>query len=196
MVHRNLSPSVVVLSAADLADRDGLESVTVSAVARLLEVQPASLYSHVRGRAGLLDGIHELALAELAEAIADAIAGRAEQDALIALTDAQRDFARRRPGRWAALQRPAAAATVASNGAARVSGLTLAVLRGYGLPDSELVHAARFIGAVVNGFVNLERVGAFLHSGPEAEQSWHRLREALDVALRRWPAPTGDQVDS
>ncbi|MGS0683610.1 TetR-like C-terminal domain-containing protein [Nakamurella sp. GG22] len=195
MAYRNLSRPIVVLSAADLADRDGLEAVTVSAVARLVEVQPASLYSHVRGHAGLLDGIHELALAELAEAIADAIAGRAERDALIALTDAQRDFARMRPGRWAALQRPAAAATVASSGAARVSSLTLAVLRGYGLPDGELVHAARFMGAVVNGFLNLERIGAFLHSSPEAELSWRRLQGALDVALRRWPTPTEHGVD-
>ena len=44
--------------------------------------------------------------------IAIAIGGRSQRDALTALADAHRDYARQFPGRWAALQRPAAATTV------------------------------------------------------------------------------------
>lgn len=183
---RNLSRPVVLACAADLADRDGLDAVTVSAVARLLGVQPASLYSHVRNHAALLDGVQELALAELAEDVSAAIAGCAGRDALAGLAEAQRDFARGRPGRWVALQRPAAAATVASAGASRLTALTYAVLRGYHLPEDELVHATRFLGAVINGFLNLERA-AFQHRSPEVQLSWCRAIEAVDGALRRWP---------
>jgi AcrR family transcriptional regulator len=183
----NLTSAVVVAAAADLADREGFDAVTLSALARRLGVRTASLYSHVRDRAALLAGVHELALDELADRIAVAIGGLSGRDALAALADAQRDYAHRSPGRWAALQRPAAPSTARSAGAVRVAALTLAMLRGYRLPEAELVHATRLLGATVNGFVTLEASGAFGHRDPAAEVSWRRALDALDTALRSWP---------
>ncbi|WP_114560759.1 TetR/AcrR family transcriptional regulator, partial [Desertihabitans aurantiacus] len=105
MPRRPLSPAAVVAEAAVLADAGGLEAVTVSAVARRLGVQPASLYSHLPGRDALLDGLTELALGELAERVAEAVAGRSGHPALAALAGAHRGYATEHPGRWAALQR-------------------------------------------------------------------------------------------
>ncbi|GAA3573129.1 TetR-like C-terminal domain-containing protein [Microlunatus spumicola] len=187
MPRANLSAPVVVAAGADLADADGFEQVTLSAVARRLGVQTASLYHHVRDRAELLAGIHELALDELADRIAEAVAGRAGRDALVGLAEAQRTFARRSPGRWAALQQPAAPSTVASPGAGRVAELTMAVLRGYDLSEAELVHVTRFLGATVNGFLALERSGGFGHRTPAPEVSWRRTLTALDAIVRTWP---------
>lgn len=194
MPRANLSPQVVIAAAADLADEAGFEQVTLSAVARRLGVQTASLYNHVRDRAELLAGVHELALDELADRIAGAVAGRAGRDALVGLAEAQRTFARTSPGRWAALQQQAAASTASSPGAVRVSGLTLAVLRGYDLPEAELVHVTRFLGATVNGFLALERSGGFGHRSPEPELSWQRSLTALDAIVRTWP--TSDEGTS
>ena len=114
MARAHLTPAVVIAAAADLADRSGFDSITLSELARDLGVQTASLYSHVRDRSALLAGVHELALDELADLIGAAIAGRSGRDALVALAGANRDYARRSPGRWTALQRPAAASTQAS----------------------------------------------------------------------------------
>jgi AcrR family transcriptional regulator len=150
-------------------------------------VQAASLYNHVRDRAELLEGIHELALEELADRIGDAVAGRAGADALVGLAEAHRRFARECPGRWAALQQPAAPSTATSPAAGRVASFTMAVLRGYGLPESELVHVTRFLGATLNGFLALERSGAFDHRGPEPEVSWSRALTGLDTLIRSWP---------
>jgi AcrR family transcriptional regulator len=194
MPRANLSAQVVIAAGADLADADGFEQVTLSAVARRLGVQTASLYHHVRDRAELLAGIHELALEELADRIADAVAGRAGRDALVGLAEAQRTFARTSPGRWAALQQPAAPSTVASPGARRVAELTMAVLRGYDLPEAELVHVTRFLGATVNGFLALERSGGFGHRNPAPEVSWQRTLTALDAIVRTWP--TSDEGPS
>lgn len=196
MSRAKLTPRAVVVAAADLADESGLDEVTLSAVARRLQVRAPSLYNHVRDRPQLLAGVHELALDELGDRIGEAVAGRAAADALRGLAEAQREFARDRPGRWAALQQPAAPSTAASPGAVRVAGLTMAVLRGYGLPESELVHVTRFLGATVNGFLALERSGAFAHREPEPEVSWCRALTALDALIRTWPAareegPTG-----
>jgi AcrR family transcriptional regulator len=184
----NLTSSAVVAAAADLADRAGFDAVTLSELARQFGVQTASLYSHVRDRSSLLDGVHVLALSELVERAALAIAGRSGKEALVAFADAQRDYARRSPGRWAALQRPAAPSTVASAAAARRVALTWALLRGYPLPEDELVHATRLFGATVNGFLALEASGAFGHREPAPDLSWRRALDALDAAVRNWPA--------
>ena len=188
MARANLTSSIVIAAAADLADREGVDAVTLSALARQFGVQTASLYSHVRDRPSLLDSVHALALGELADRIALAIAGRSGRDALVPLANAQRDYARRSPGRWAALQRPAAPSTVESDAAGRVVALTWAMLRGYPLPEAELVHATRLLGATVNGFLGLEASGSFGHRDPAPDISWRRALDALDATFRNWPS--------
>ena len=188
MPRQNLSPASVLAAAADLADRIGYDGVTVSALARELGVQPASLYAHVRDRAALLEGVHQVALGELADGIAAGIAGRSGRAALAGLIDAHRTYARERPGRWTALQRPATPETAQSEPAARVAALMMAVFRGYNaLPEVELVHATRLVGATVNGFVALEAAGSFDHRDITTELSWTRALDVLDAALRAWP---------
>lgn len=186
MPRANLSAASVIAAAADLADRDGFDAVSISAVARGFGVQPASLYSHVRDRAALVDGMMILALDDIATAVSAEIEGRAGRDALAGLARAQRDIARERPGLWSALRRPASPATAASPGAARLVASTFAVLRGYRIPDEELVHATRFVAATVNGFLSLERDGSFEHRDERTDVSWERAVDALDRALTSW----------
>jgi AcrR family transcriptional regulator len=52
---RALDLDAVVAAAVGLADRDGLEAVTMRAVAQALGVAPMTLYTYVPGRAELLD---------------------------------------------------------------------------------------------------------------------------------------------
>jgi len=185
----NLTRDVVLRAAADLADRSGYDEVTVSALARELGVQPASLYSHLRDRAAVLEGVHELALGELADRVSAAIAGRSERAALAGLIDAHRGFAGEHPGRWTAMQRPASDETAQSESAKRVVSLLWAMFRGYDIPDSELIHATRFVGATINGFLALEAAGSFSHRDLQTEASWSRALDVLDAALRTWPTP-------
>ncbi|WZH35790.1 MAG: TetR-like C-terminal domain-containing protein [Microbacterium enclense] len=181
-----LTPLAIIRTAADLADADGFSEVTLSAVARAVDVRTPSLYSHVRDLAGLRDGITILALGELGDRAGDAIAGRAGHDALRALCDAHRDYARAHPGRWESLQRRAGDAVVRSDEAAR-SGRTLAaVLRGYGIAESDHVHATRLVGSFLNGFLHLEHVGGFAHRAPSVDSSWTVLIDRLDGLLRHW----------
>jgi AcrR family transcriptional regulator len=193
MARRNLTPAAVVATAALVADRDGYAAVTASSVARELGVQPASLYTHVTDLRALLDALHALALSELADEAGASVAGRSGRDALEGFAGAHRRYAREYPGRWAALQGTAAPSTVASEGAVRLGRLTVAVLRGYELPAEQVAHAARFLGASINGFLALERAGAFDERDPRpAASSWEPMVEAVDRALRTWPRPEGD----
>jgi AcrR family transcriptional regulator len=55
----------VVRAAMDLADDSGIESVTMRELGRGLGVEAASLYNHVAGKEDLLNGMADLAAAEI-----------------------------------------------------------------------------------------------------------------------------------
>lgn len=186
MSRPTLTASTVIRTAADLADSSGLTAVTLSAVARELDVRTPSLYGHVRDLAALRDGITILALGELSDRAGEAVAGRAGRDALTALCEVHRDYARRYPGRWESLQRRAGEEAVRSDEAARSSRALAAVLRGYGIAEEDRVHATRLISSFLNGFLHLEHVGAFAHSAPSADESWMPLIDRLDVLITTW----------
>ncbi|MCO7238172.1 MULTISPECIES: TetR/AcrR family transcriptional regulator [unclassified Aeromicrobium] len=187
MPRAGLSTTAVLTAAADLADREGLDAVTPSAVARSVGVRTPSLYAHVAGAQALLDGVTTLALEELADRGTEALAGRSGRDALVALADAYRLYASQHPGRYAASRRGTDASARSVTAGRRHGDLLAAVLRGYPVPEGEIVHATRLVGAAVHGFVTLQASGAFDHSDPSADVSWHRVLDAVDVALRGWP---------
>lgn len=173
-------------AAAELADEVGFENVTVSALARRFGVRDASLYSHIRNAQDLRVRVALLALAELADRAADALAGRAGKQALVAFANAYRDYAKQHPGRYAAGQLQLDPETAAASAAARHSEMTRAILRGYDLPEDEHIHAVRLLHSTFHGYVSLERTGGFDHSG-QVEASWARLLDVLDTTLGNWP---------
>ncbi|MFF0740989.1 TetR/AcrR family transcriptional regulator [Streptomyces sp. NPDC004111] len=184
-----LTAERVVRAAADLADEVGFERLTVSAVARGLGVKDASLYSHVRGLEDLRVRVALLAAGEFADRVEAAVAGRAGRDALLAYADAYRDFARERPGRYAATQvrvDPEQVARTGATGPGRCAETTYAVLRGYGLTEPAATDAVRLLRATFHGFAQLEAAGGFA-AARGVPESWGRIVEALHVALAGWP---------
>ncbi|MFB6533881.1 TetR/AcrR family transcriptional regulator [Streptomyces noursei] len=174
---------------AELADEVGFAQVTVSELARRFDVKVASLYSHVKNSHDLKTRISLLALAELADLAAEALAGRAGKDALAAFADVYRDYAREHPGRYAATQFPLDPETAAASAGVRHAQMTRAILRGYDLPEPEQTHAVRMLGSVFHGYVSLELAGGFSHSAPDSEETWSRVVDALDALLCNWPTP-------
>lgn len=55
----------VVRAAMELADEQGIDSVTMRELGRRLRVEAASLYNHVAGKGDLLDGMVEVVVAEI-----------------------------------------------------------------------------------------------------------------------------------
>lgn len=199
MARVGLSGARLALAGAELADEVGFDQVTVSELARRFGVQVASLYSHVRNSDDLKARIATVALTELADQAADALAGRAGADALTAMADVYRTYAHEHPGRYAAARhtppspadKPAAAGSVLGTeyveAGRRHSDLWRAVLRGYDLGEPAQTDAVRLIGSVVHGYATLELAGSFGFSSPSSADTWPRLLGALDSLLRNWP---------
>lgn len=189
MARAGLTAGRLTQAGAELADEVGFDQVTLSALARRFDVKVASLYSHVTSSEDLKTRIALLALQELADRAADDLAGRAEKNALIALGNVYRDYAREHPGRYAAMHFRLDPEMANASAGVRHSQMTRAILRGYHLSEPDETHAVRLIGSVFHGFATLELEGGFSHSLPDSQESWSRTLEALDALLRNWPAP-------
>ncbi|MFJ9035402.1 TetR-like C-terminal domain-containing protein [Streptomyces sp. NPDC102406] len=192
MARAGLTTERVVAAAADLADTVGFEHITVAALARGFGVKDASLYAHVKNLSDLRVRVAILAGLDLADRIADALAGRSGRDALIAFADAYRAFALTHPGRYAATQQQELDPAVydAHPALRRNLTCTYALLQGYGLTEPDLTDAGRLLRSTFHGFVSLELAGGFRHQR-DAGATWARAIRALHAALVNWPEGEG-----
>ena len=186
MPRAGLTPDRVVGVAARLADDVGYDRLTLKEVARRCKVRLPSLYKHVAGLDGLRRGIALLAIEELTGVLRKAAVGRAGRDALLALANAYRAYARAHPGRYAAtLRAPEPGDEAVQDASDAVLEVVFAVLRGYDLEGSDAIDATRALRSALHGFVALETAGGF--GLPEdVDRSFRRLVEGLDAAFRTW----------
>lgn len=157
-----LDRTAVIKAAADLADAEGLEHLTLARLAERLGIQSPSLYNHVAGLAGLRRELALLALDELNTRLTRAVIGRAGNAAVESLAHTYRAFAKEHPGLYAATMRaPDPADEEAKQVAQGVVAVIVAVLAAYGLRGDEAVHAVRVLRSALDGFVMLETTGGF-----------------------------------
>ena len=156
MARAGLDRDTVVAAASALADAEGLEAVTLAKVAAQLGVKSPSLYGHVDGLTGLRRQIAARGAREVTARLQAAVAGRSGRDALAALADAWRAYARTHPGTYAATQNVAnLTGPEASAAATAALDVVYAVLRGYALDDDAATHAALAVRSALHGFVSL-----------------------------------------
>lgn len=185
-----LTPGLVVAEAAALSDELGFDSLSLAAVAKRFGVATPSLYKHVAGLTGLRREVALLAVTDLGARLQGAAVGRAGPDAVRALFTAYRSYAHQHPGGYTAIQRgpqpsdPESYATFA-----RPVEVIAAVLRGFDIPEAQMVHTIRALRSAVHGFIDLEAQGGF--KMPEnIDESYAVLVEGFIRALERWPGST------
>jgi len=162
MARQGLTSERVTEVAAELADRDGLTTLTLARVAAVLDVRPPSLYNHVAGLDALRRAIALDALAGIGTAMREAATGRAGRDALVHTARAYRAYVLAHPGRYAAASIAPPEDDAALNAAAtEVVGTMLAVLRAWDLDGDDAIHAVRAVRSAIHGFVTLEIDGGF-----------------------------------
>jgi AcrR family transcriptional regulator len=177
-----LDADAVVGAAAELADAEGLDQLTLARLADRLRVRAPSLYVHVDGLPDLRRRLAARGARELGAALASAAAGLAGEDALRAVAITYRSYARQHPGTYAALQLPVDQDPQQSDAARMVVEIVAAVLRGYGLEGDEAIHGVRVVRAALHGFVSLETGGGF--SLPlDLDESFDRLIAVLHQGL-------------
>ncbi|KQR33010.1 TetR/AcrR family transcriptional regulator [Deinococcus sp. Leaf326] len=179
-----LTADLIIANAAELADTVGLQGFTFKELAEKCGVKTPSLYNHVPSLEAVHQGLALLAVRELAVRMRRGAVGLQGLDALRSVAHAERQFARERPGLFAAIQRH----VEDQDEELRVAGhelleILLAVLRGYPLEGQAMIHAARATHAALIGFVLLESKQSFgLPTQVDASFEW--LIGMLDAGLR------------
>ena len=186
MPRAGLTPDAVVEAAAVLADKDGLDAVTLARLAADLGVRPPSLYKHVDGLDAIRRALAVKGVTEANRRIQQATIGKARDEAMFALAHAYWQFARDRPGLYASSLRAARPGEkdVAAGGEALL-GTVLSVLSGYGVKGDDALHATRGLRAIIHGFVSLDAAGGF-RLKLNLNESFERLLAAFtkDLAAR------------
>ncbi|MFC4530238.1 TetR/AcrR family transcriptional regulator [Sphaerisporangium dianthi] len=190
-MRKRLTRQAIIEAATAYADQHGLDALTLSALARHLDVAAPSLYVHLPGglrelRASLCVRGHR----DIAERCRRAATGRSGAEALHALAHAQRRYAHEHPGLYAATSlvvdgyRDDEVRRAADEAAAVVADVLAAGPDG----GEALVHAVRGLRSAVQGFCALEASGVFALD-VSADESFAWLVEAVVArVVRAWQA--------
>ncbi|AWS45486.1 TetR/AcrR family transcriptional regulator [Streptosporangium sp. 'caverna'] len=189
MPRAGLTPATVTEVAAALVDDVGFDQLSMGLLAERLGVKTPSLYKHVASQADLAHRIAVLAMTELADAIRDAIQGRAGSDALAAGAHAMRKYVLEHPGRYAAgnAARPTGPDDPLVPAVGRVLASWSAMLHGYRLDPDQEIHALRMLRSTLHGFATLEAIGSF-QINANVDDSFTWMIGFIDQGLKaKWP---------
>lgn len=194
MSHRmGLNRAKVVEAAAELVDEDGLEQLTPGRLAERLGIKTPSLYNHIAGLPGLRHDLALYCLRDLQDRVTRATIGKSGSEAILALADAFRAYAKQTPGRYALTsQAPPPGDEEVEAAARQVVEVVLAVLVPFKLGEEDAIHAIRGLRSIVQGFISLEIAGGF-GMPVDTEASFHWLIQLYIDGLCRNVATRNNQ---
>lgn len=167
------SRHAIVTAARSILETDGLEAVSMQAVADRVGVRAPSLYKHVADRSALIRAVTDAVAADLAAALRVPRPSGDPRDDLRSIARRYRTFVRANPAGYGLLFRPLGRdelpddATLAALGEPIIAAIEHVTGEGGGL------EAARTFVAWAHGFTSLEGAGGF------------RLGGDLDAAYER-----------
>jgi AcrR family transcriptional regulator len=187
-----------VQAAADLINAEGLESLSVSRLARELSIRPPSLYNHVDGLPGLQRELALLNARCLGQVITEAAVGKAGPEAVQAVCQAYRAYIKACPGQYTISLRssgnmPEPDPELQAE-EARVLRVAQAVLAAFDLSGQDNLHALRSLRSLVHGFATLEVAGGF-GLPLDCDESFDRLVQMFIAGLERTHSDTPGQFD-
>lgn len=174
-----LDMPTILRNAAEIADLEGIEAVTLASLAKKLNIRPPSLYNHFNGLPGLRKHLAIYALERLFEKLSYAAIGRSGDEAVKQLGITYVEFARTHPGLYeASLLAPDPADQEVQQAGQKIVDLATRVLSVYGLKDDAALHAVRGLRSILHGFASLEQRGGF-GLPLSLDKSLHLLIEAF-----------------
>ncbi len=193
MSHRaGLDQASVVEAAVKLIDEEGIEQLSLGRLAERLGVRTPSLYNHVAGLPGLKHDLTLYCLHDLLDLILRSTVGKSRAEAIFALANAYRAYAREAPGRYAlTVQAPDPGDQEVQALAQQLVDVVRAVLAPYRLSEEVAIHAIRGLRSIVHGFISLEVAGGFAMP-VDLEASFHWLINLFIAGLSQ-PTVTGEK---
>lgn len=184
MARKGLTKDRLVAEAAALMEEEGLEGFSMRALARRLEVKTASLYNHVESMEALMAEVCAYAMKCQRDAQMEAIREKTGIQAMFALAQACRGFAREhRALYWLIMTTAASQGERLGERANYLVEPFLLVLADSGLTEEEKIHWQRVLRALIHGFVAQEEAGFFSHLPASGEESFRIAVECYAQGL-------------
>lgn len=154
---------VTILEAAgELANEQGMQEVTLANLAKKLNIRPPSLYNHFEGLPGLRKKLAIYGLNKLYEEMTQAAVGVSGTEAILAISRAYVNFARKNPGIYeATLMAPEPGDSDVQQAGSKIVDLSVRVLQAYHMEGDMALHAVRGFRSILHGFSSLEQSGGF-----------------------------------
>ena len=188
-----LDQEQVVNAAADLADAEGLDALTLTRVAKILGVRQPALYRHVESYQDLLRLLSLRGRDQLAVALSEAAIGVSGDEAIGAVGRAWRETVLASPGLYEATDRcPCAGDEELEEAVERIVGVIAQALVGFDLDDDHRVHSARALRSAFHGFCHLESGDGHPHPH-DLDLTFDGLIELLCAGIRS-QTPAGQTV--
>lgn len=160
------SPDQIVAAARAILEADGIEAMTMQAVADRVGVRPPSLYKRVADRAALIKAVADGVTDELARTLRpDAADGAAPGVQMRAIAHRFRTFVRANPRGYALLFAPLPADQAPDPTAVAEVGRPIVEVMAAMTGEDAALAAARTVVAWAHGFVTMELAGAFRLGG-------------------------------
>lgn len=153
-----LNRETVIDMAAEIADNEVLDNVTLSRIALDAGVKQPALYKHVSGIEDLWTQLSLRARHMLAHTLNKSLDGTAREESVLAVAHAWRSFVQEHPGLYSATDRvPSVGDPDVELSLAQVVSALTKSLDGYSLTDAQRAHCARTLRSALHGFCVLEK---------------------------------------
>lgn len=173
MGKKGLTKETIVQAAVEQIEEMGLAAFSLRNLAAKLEVRVSSLYNHIEGQKDLLGEAGLRAVDMLTQRLEKAVAGKERDEALFALAQAYRRFAKEHPQLYRivmgvhTLDIP-----VLERAAEKIAKPILRVIEDYGIEGEEEIHYQRALRSAMHGFFSHERNGGFSLSQVDKDVSY------------------------
>jgi AcrR family transcriptional regulator len=159
---KGLDIPLILQVAAEIADQEGLDSVTLSTIANKLGVKTPSLYNHIQGLSDLRKHLAIYGIGKLKHVVTESTVGKSGDDAVLSMGLAYVSFVRSHPGLYEATL----AATNFTDKAIQMASqevvqVILLVLKHYDLEPNQAIHMVRGLRSIVHGFASIEMRNGF-----------------------------------
>lgn len=187
MPRQGLHKEQVIQAAIAFIDQHGLSRFSMGELAKYLNIRPSSLYNHVESLDELLRHVGLAAVSRLTQMEEEAIANKAEDEALFALAEAYRTFAREHYQLYKVIMGFSQWSTgqVMDQEPGKIVVPILRVLASYGLTKPQQYHWQRVLRAVMVGFALHEQTGGFSHFPADKAESYRIAIQCVADGLRR-----------
>jgi AcrR family transcriptional regulator len=169
------SLDAIVTAARDLLETEGLDGLTMQAVALRVGVRAPSLYKRVHGRDQLIQLVGEATLTELARRL-DAAASAED------VMDGYRAFSHERPAAFRLCMGAGALPIVGSDAFWVAASAAVVRISRELVGDDQALNAARTLTAWAVGFLSIELNRGFTLGG-DVEQAWEFGRTKIIQAI-------------